>query len=70
MEKQPNSLKVLTAKNHATEASHPIAHCIEKHGKPFTEDEYIKEAFLSSSEVLFEGLPNKETIKSRIKDGI
>lgn len=27
-----------------------------------------KDAFLSSAEVLFDGLPNKDTIKSRIKD--
>ena len=60
--KQANSLKVFaTAKNHATEASFRIAHCIVEHGKPFTDGKYIKEAFLSSSEVLFEGLPNKES---------
>ena len=29
---------------------------------------YIKETFLSSSRVLFEGLPNKETIKSGMRD--
>ena len=67
--KQANSLKIFaTAKNHGTEASFRISHCIGKHGKPFTDGEYIKEAFLSSSEVLFEGLPNQETIKSRIRD--
>ena len=67
--KQASTLKdFATAKNHATEASYRIAHCIAKHGKPFTDGEYIKEAFLSCSDVLFENLPNKETIKSRIKD--
>ncbi len=68
-EKQASSLKVFAkAQNHATEASYRIAHCIAKHGKPFTDGEYIKEAFLSCSDTLFENLPNKETIKTRIKD--
>uniref|UniRef100_UPI00358E5645 general transcription factor II-I repeat domain-containing protein 2-like n=1 Tax=Myxine glutinosa TaxID=7769 RepID=UPI00358E5645 len=67
--KQANTLKIFAiAKKHATEASYCIVHCIVKRGKPFTDGEYIKEAFLCGSEVLFEGLPNKETIKSRIKD--
>uniref|UniRef100_UPI00358ECE96 general transcription factor II-I repeat domain-containing protein 2-like n=1 Tax=Myxine glutinosa TaxID=7769 RepID=UPI00358ECE96 len=67
--KQANTLKIFaTAKNHATEASYCIAYCIAKHRKPFTDGKYIKEAFLCSSEVLFEGLANKEIIKSRIKD--
>ena len=35
--------------------------------KPFTNGEYIKEAFLSL-QVLFDGLPNKDTIISKIKD--
>ena len=68
-EKQASSFKVFTtAKDHGTEASYCIAHCIAKHGKPFTDGEFIKEAFLSCSDALFESLPNKETIKSRIKD--
>ena len=68
-EKQACSFKVFTtAKDHGTEASYRIAHCIAKHGKPFTDGEFIKEAFLSCSDALFESLPNKETIKSRIKD--
>ena len=65
---QANTLKVFaTAQNHAAKASHRIAHFIGRNGKPFTDGKYIKEAFLCSSEVLFEGLLNKETIKSRIK---
>lgn len=67
--KQANTFKVFaTAKNYATKASYHFAHCIAKCGKPFTDGEYIKEAFLSSSDALFDGLPDKETIKSRIKD--
>uniref|UniRef100_A0A3B4ESV8 DUF4371 domain-containing protein n=1 Tax=Pundamilia nyererei TaxID=303518 RepID=A0A3B4ESV8_9CICH len=48
--------------------SYRIAHCIAKHGKPFTDGKFVKEAFLSSSEVLFNGLPKKDAIKARIQD--
>lgn len=68
-EKQSSTLNVFVrSKNNASEASYRIAHCITKHGKPFTDGEYIKDAFLSSTEVLFDGLPKKESIKSRSKD--
>lgn len=68
-EKQIGSLRIFTRlKNIASEASYRLAHCIAKHGKPFTDGEYIKDAFLSSAEVLFDGLPNKENIILRIKD--
>lgn len=68
-EKPTSTLHVFARrKNNDTEASYQIANCIAKRGKPFTDGEYIKDAFLSCSEVLFDGLPNKETIMSRIKD--
>nr|XP_054590733.1 SCAN domain-containing protein 3-like [Nothobranchius furzeri] len=68
-EKQASTLKVFTATKHrGTEASFRIAHCIAKHGKPFTDGNFIKEAFLCTSDVLFDGLPNKDTIKARIQD--
>ena len=37
-----------------------IAHCITKNGKPFTDGEYIMEAFLGCSEAPFKGLPNNK----------
>jgi len=36
--------------------------------KPFTDGEFVKETFLSSAEILFSDLPNKETILSRIRE--
>lgn len=52
-EKQASSLNVFAkAQNQATEASYRIAHCIAKYGKPFTDGEYIKEAF-SVAQILF-----------------
>lgn len=51
-EKQASTLKVSkAAKPHGTEASFQIAHCIARHGNPFTDGDFIKEAFLCSSEV-------------------
>ena len=64
-DKQASSFKVFTtAKNHRTQAGYRIAHCIAKHGKPFTPGKFIKEAFHSCSDALFEHLPNNLTIKS------
>jgi predicted transcriptional regulator YheO len=37
-------------------------------GKPCTDGEYIMETFLSTAEILFNDLPNKETILSRIRE--
>lgn len=65
-EKQSSSLKIFAnTKDIVTEASYNLANCIAKHGKPFTDGEYTKEAFLSCAETLFEDLPNKDTIKKR-----
>ena len=66
-EKQSNVLKT-TSKYNATEASYKLALCIAKHGKPFTDGNFIKAAFLECSEVLFDGISNKDMIISRIKD--
>ncbi|XP_075058530.1 zinc finger BED domain-containing protein 5-like [Mixophyes fleayi] len=67
--KQSNAFNRLTVtKNQATESSYKIAQCIAKKGKPFTDGEYIKEAFIKVSEILFSDLSNKDTILSRIKD--
>ena len=53
-DKQASSCKVFTtAKNHGTEASYHIVHCIAKHGKLFMDGEFIKETFLSCSDALY-----------------
>nr|XP_027218346.1 protein ZBED8-like [Penaeus vannamei] len=68
-EKQSNVFKNLsTSKNNANEASYKLALCIAKHGKPFTDGDFIKAAFLECSEVLFDGMSNKHMVISRIKD--
>ena len=54
--------KVIAGKYRPTEGSYKIAQCIAKSGKTFTDGEYIKRAFLSCSDVLFDDLPNKDTI--------
>uniref|UniRef100_A0A8C8RPP1 Uncharacterized protein n=1 Tax=Pelusios castaneus TaxID=367368 RepID=A0A8C8RPP1_9SAUR len=52
----------------ATEGSYKVAQCIAKYGKPFTDGEYIKEVFLSTSEALFSDMPEKDAILTRIKE--
>ena len=60
--------KVISGANRTTESSYKAAECIAQHGKPFTDGVFIKEAFLSCADVLFDDLPNKNTIISRIQD--
>ena len=36
--------------------------------KPLTDGKFVKETFLSSAEILFSDLPNKERILSRIRE--
>ena len=50
------------------ENSYKVAECIAKHGKPFTDGDFIKEIFINCPKVLFEDLPNKNVILLRIKN--
>ena len=60
--------KVISGTSRTTESSYKAAECIAQHGKPFTDGAFIKEAFLSLADVLFDDLPNKSSIISRIQD--
>jgi hypothetical protein len=60
--------KAIQSSNQTIESSYEIASCIAKHGKPFSDGDFLKDAFISCSNVLFNDLPNKNTIMSRIKD--
>ena len=60
--------KVIRRTNRTIESSYKVAEGIFKHGKPFTDGVFVKDAFLNCAEVLFDDLPNKCTINSRIKD--
>ena len=60
--------KVIRSTNRTIEGSYKVAEAIAKNGKPFTDGVFVKEAFLNCAEVLFDYLPNKGTIISRIKD--
>ena len=59
--------QVIGTKCKATECSYKIAQCVASKAIPFTDGEFIK-ATLSSAEILFSDLPNKETILSRIRE--
>ena len=60
--------KVISGANRTTKSSYKAAECIAQHSKPFAEGVFIKEAFLSCADVLFDDLLNKSTIISRIED--
>ena len=60
--------KAIRSTNQTTESNYKVAECIAKREKPFTDGHFIKEVFINCSEVLFEDLPNKNVIFSRIKN--
>ena len=60
--------KVICSTNRTIKGSYKIAEGIAKHGKPFVDELFVKEAFISCAEVLFDDSPNKCTLISRIKD--
>ena len=60
--------KVIRSTNQTIEGNYKVAEEIANYGKSFTDQVLVKEAFLSCAEVLFDDLPNKCTIISRIKD--
>ena len=66
---QTNSLHQFTyTANSIVTSSFSVTKCIVKHGKPLSDGEYLKEAFLACSESLFEGFVNKDKILQRIKN--
>ena len=62
------SSQVIGTKYKATECSYKIAQCVASKAKPLTDGKFVKETFLSSAEILFSDLPNKERILSRIRE--
>ncbi|XP_005409605.1 PREDICTED: general transcription factor II-I repeat domain-containing protein 2A-like [Chinchilla lanigera] len=51
-----------------TAASFQISLCIAKHGKPFSDGDFIKMAMLAGSNSLFHDFPNKDKIMQRISE--
>ena len=54
--------------NSSTYASFVAAQEIARHGKPFTDGDYIKESFIKISEHLFSDFKNMSEIIQKIKD--
>ena len=68
-EKQSGIFKeMICSTNRTIKGSYKVAEGIAKHGKPFIDELFVKEAFISCAEVLFDDSPNKCTLISRIKD--
>ncbi|GFY16481.1 general transcription factor II-I repeat domain-containing protein 2A [Trichonephila clavipes] len=67
--KQPTSIFKYVSKNcHTSAASYSAANTIARHGKPFQEGEFLKEAWLACAPSLFDDFDNKDKIIQRIKD--
>ncbi|GFW04666.1 general transcription factor II-I repeat domain-containing protein 2A [Trichonephila clavipes] len=49
-------------------ASYSAANAIARHGKPFQEGEFLREAWLACAPSLFDDFDNKDKIIQRIKD--
>ena len=59
---------MICSTNRTIKDSYKIAEGIAKHRKPFIDKLFVKEAFISCAEVLFDDSPNKCTLILRIKD--
>ncbi|GFV11753.1 general transcription factor II-I repeat domain-containing protein 2A [Trichonephila clavipes] len=60
--------KYVSKKCHTSAASYSAANAIARHGKPFQEGEFLKEAWLACAPPLFDDFDNKDKIIQRIKD--
>lgn len=61
-------LQFVTSTSKLVAASLEVSKTIAKHGKPFSDGDYIKEAWLECAPYLFEDFQNKEKILQRIKE--
>ncbi|GFV45829.1 general transcription factor II-I repeat domain-containing protein 2A [Trichonephila clavipes] len=67
--KQSTSMfKYVSKKCHTSVASYSAANAIARHGIPFQEGEFLKEAWLACAPSLFDDFDNKDKIIQRIKD--
>ncbi|GFX34152.1 general transcription factor II-I repeat domain-containing protein 2A [Trichonephila clavipes] len=60
--------KYVSKNCHTSAASYSAANAIARHGKPFQEGEFLKEAWLACAPSLFDDFDNKDKISQRIKD--
>ena len=60
--------KIFKPKNNISAASFQVSCTMALHGKPLSDGVYIKEAFKTCSEMLFEDFPNKTDILKRIDE--
>ena len=59
---------MICSTNQTIKGSYKVAEGIAKHEKSFTDEVFVKLAFLNCAEVLFDDLPNECTAIPRIKD--
>ncbi|GFT16073.1 general transcription factor II-I repeat domain-containing protein 2A [Trichonephila clavipes] len=67
--KQSTSMfKYLNKNCHTSAASYSAVNAIARHGKPFQEGEFLKEAWLACAPLLFDDFDNKDKIIQHIKN--
>ena len=63
-----NPMKFIGGSSNVAAASYIVSKAIAKHVKPFSEGQFIKQAWLECAPVLFENFKEKEKIIPRIKE--
>ncbi|GFW67600.1 uncharacterized protein TNCV_3392711 [Trichonephila clavipes] len=63
-----STFKYVSKNCHTSAASYSAANAIARHGKPFQEGEFLKEAWLACAPSLFDDFDNKDKIIQGIKD--
>jgi hypothetical protein len=61
-------VKFVKSTSNLVSASFEVSKIIARHGKPFSDGDYIKESWLECAPYLFEDFQNKDKILQRIKD--
>ena len=61
-------VKFVKSTSNLVSASFEVSKIIARHGKPFSDGDYIKESWLECAPYLFKDLQNKDKILQRIKD--
>ena len=62
-----NLLRFASGNSDLVYASFSLSHSIAKHGKPFSDGEFLKSAFMDCAPFLFDDFKNKDAIIKRIE---
>ena len=63
-----NFLKFVSGNSYLASASFSLSYSIVKHGRPFSDAEFLKSAFMDCAPFLFDDFKNKDAIIKRIEE--